>query len=81
MELLTLLIAGAIAGTAAGLLGIGGGVVIVPVLSLVFVGQHVDPDLIIKMAVGTSLATIVVTAISSVLAHHRHGMCVGTFLR
>ncbi len=73
MELLTLLIAGAIAGTAAGLLGIGGGVVIVPVLSLVFVGQHVDPDLIIKIAVGTSLATIVVTAISSVLAHHRHG--------
>ena len=73
MELFTLLIAGAVAGLAAGLLGIGGGVVIVPVLSLVFVDQNVDPELIIKIAVGTSLATIVVTAISSVLAHHRHG--------
>jgi uncharacterized membrane protein YfcA len=73
MQLLTLLIAGAAAGTAAGLLGIGGGIIIVPVLSLVFVSEGVDPDILIKVAVGTSLATIVVTAISSIWAHHKRG--------
>ncbi len=73
MELVTLLIAGAVAGTAAGLLGIGGGVIIVPVLSLVFAREGVDPEILIKVAVGTSLATIVVTAISSIWAHHRRG--------
>ncbi|MES9944264.1 MAG: sulfite exporter TauE/SafE family protein [Candidatus Thiodiazotropha sp.] len=73
MQLLTLLVAGAAAGTAAGLLGIGGGVIIVPVLSLVFVSEGVDPDILIKVAVGTSLATIVVTAISSIWAHHKRG--------
>lgn len=73
MELLTLLLAGAVAGTAAGLLGIGGGVIIVPVLSLVFARQGVDPQILIKVAVGTSLASIMVTATSSVLAHHRRG--------
>jgi hypothetical protein len=73
MELTTLLAAGAMAGTAAGLLGIGGGVIIVPVLSLVFAAEGVDPEIIIKVAVGTSLATIMVTAVSSTWAHHRHG--------
>lgn len=71
MQLVTLLAAGAAAGTAAGLLGIGGGVIIVPVLSLVFASEGVDPDILIKVAVGTSLATIMVTAISSIWAHHR----------
>ena len=73
MQLLTLLVAGAAAGTAAGLLGIGGGVIIVPVLSLVFVSEEVDPDILIKVAVGTSLATIVITAVSSIWAHHKRG--------
>jgi uncharacterized protein len=73
MDLLTLLVAGAFAGTAAGLLGIGGGVIIVPVLSLVFATEGVDNAILIKVAVGTSLATIVVTAISSIWAHHRRG--------
>jgi uncharacterized membrane protein YfcA len=73
MQLLTLLVAGAAAGTAAGLLGIGGGVIIVPVLALVFTREGVDPEILIKVAVGTSLATIVVTAVSSIWAHHRRG--------
>ena len=73
MELLTLLAAGALAGTVAGLLGIGGGVIIVPVLALVFEAQGVHPEIVIKVAVGTSLATIVVTALSSIWAHHRRG--------
>ena len=71
MELIILLSAGAVAGIAAGLLGIGGGVIIVPVLSLVFASQAVDASILIKVAVGTSLATIMVTSISSVWAHHR----------
>jgi uncharacterized membrane protein YfcA len=73
MDLMALLIAGALAGTAAGLLGIGGGVIIVPVLSLVFESEGVAPDVIIKVAIGTSLATIAITAISSVWAHHKKG--------
>lgn len=66
-----LLVTGAIAGMLAGLLGIGGGIVIVPALSLVFIRQGVDTDILIKVAIGTSLATIVVTAISSIWVHHR----------
>jgi uncharacterized protein len=73
VNLMTLLLAGAFAGTAAGLLGIGGGVIIVPVLSLVFASEGVDEAILIKVAVGTSLATIVITAISSIWAHHRRG--------
>lgn len=71
MDITTLLLAGAGAGTAAGLLGIGGGVIIVPVLSLVFIAEGVHPDILIKVAIGTSLATIVITAISSIWMHHR----------
>lgn len=73
MEIVTLLIAGAIAGTLAGLLGIGGGIIIVPVISLILTAQGVSADVIIKVAVGTSLATIMVTAMSSVYAHNKKG--------
>jgi uncharacterized membrane protein YfcA len=62
---------GAIAGVMAGLLGIGGGALIVPVLAIVFESQKMDADIIMQAALGTSLATIVFTALSSVLAHHR----------
>ncbi|HHQ42043.1 MAG TPA: sulfite exporter TauE/SafE family protein [Chromatiales bacterium] len=68
--LLTLAAAGALAGTLAGLLGIGGGIVVVPVLALVFAGQGVGEAVRMHLAVGTSLATIVVTAAASVRAHH-----------
>ena len=73
MEIVTLLVAGAIAGTLAGLLGIGGGIIIVPVVSLILEAQGVSTDIVIKVAVGTSLATIMITAISSVYAHNRKG--------
>ncbi|WP_455199301.1 TSUP family transporter, partial [Kaarinaea lacus] len=66
MDLTTLLISGAIAGTLAGLLGIGGGIVIVPIVTLLFENQGLDEGLAIKMALGTSLATIIVTAITSI---------------
>ena len=67
------LLLGAFAGTIAGLLGVGGGLIIVPVLVFVFTRQHVDPAVIVHLAVGTSLATIVFTSISSVRAHHQRG--------
>jgi len=73
MELLTLLLMGGLAGVLAGLLGIGGGALIVPVLVIVFEAQRVEPAIVMQLALGTSLATIVFTAVSSVAAHHRRG--------
>lgn len=74
METLLLYLAvGAFAGTLAGLFGVGGGLVIVPVLVFIFRGQGINEAIIIHLAVGTSLATIVFTAISSVRAHHKRG--------
>lgn len=64
---------GVIAGFVAGLLGVGGGLIIVPVLILIFQINNFAPDLIVHMAVGTSLATIIFTSLSSIYAHHyRH---------
>lgn len=67
------LVLGALAGLAAGLFGIGGGIVIVPVLTLSFEAQGVADEVLIHLAIGTSLATIVVTSISAMYAHHRRG--------
>ncbi len=64
---------GAFAGTVAGLLGVGGGLIIVPVLAALFANQGIDSSIIMHLAVGTSLATIVVTSSSSVYSHHKHG--------
>ncbi len=71
--LLLYLLLGAFAGLMAGLLGVGGGLVIVPVLAFVFAQQGVAEPVIMHLAIGTSLATIVFTSLSSVHAHHRHG--------
>jgi uncharacterized membrane protein YfcA len=71
--LLIYLLVGAFAGLIAGLLGVGGGLIIVPVLVFVFQGQGVSSDVIVHLAIGTSLATIAITSISSMRAHHRHG--------
>jgi hypothetical protein len=67
------LVLGALAGTMAGLFGIGGGLVIVPVLIFSFDLQGVSSDIAAHLAVGTSLATIVFTSISSIRSHHLHG--------
>ena len=72
-DLLLLLITGAFAGILAGLLGVGGGVVIVPVLIFIFQYQGIDPSIIMHTAIGTSLATIVFTSMSSIRAHQAHG--------
>ena len=64
---------GLIAGVLAGLLGVGGGLVIVPMLVYCFAWQHIQPDLIMHLALGTSLASIIFTSISSFMSHHRRG--------
>lgn len=64
---------GALAGTLAGLFGIGGGLIIVPVLIFSFSSQGISADIAVHMAVGTSLATIVFTSLSSIRSHHIHG--------
>ena len=71
--LLIYLLAGAVAGLIGGLFGLGGGVVMVPVLLLVFAAQGLPEAVIMHMAVGSSLAVIVLTSLSSVRAHHHLG--------
>jgi uncharacterized membrane protein YfcA len=64
---------GLLTGFLAGLLGIGGGMVMVPFLTLMLGDQGVSADLAVKMAIATSMATIIFTSISSVRAHHKKG--------
>lgn len=75
MDAMTIVIAmaatGAVGGLLAGLLGVGGGIVIVPVLEIVLGILGVDESIRMHVAVGTSLATIVSTSVSSALAHYR----------
>lgn len=58
-------------GFLAGLLGIGGGMLMVPFITLIMSNRGVAPDLAVKMAIATSMATIIFTSISSVWAHHK----------
>lgn len=67
------LLLGAAAGTMAGLFGVGGGLIIVPVLALAFEWQGIAPELLMHLAIGTSLATIVITGASSAYGHFRKG--------
>ncbi|MFH1468133.1 MAG: sulfite exporter TauE/SafE family protein [Pseudomonadota bacterium] len=64
---------GAVAGLLAGLFGVGGGIVIVPILVLAFDTQGVPAEVAMHAAVATSLATIVFTSCSSALSHQRRG--------
>ena len=64
---------GVIVGIIAGLLGIGGGVVIVPILVFVFTAQGFSAHHMMQIALATSLGSIVFTSVSSFMTHHRHG--------
>ncbi len=64
---------GAIVGILAGLLGVGGGTVIVPILATIFPMQGVLPQYVQQMALGTSLASIMVTSVSSAYSHNKKG--------
>jgi len=70
---LTLVLTGAVAGVVAGLLGVGGGIVIVPVLYFLFGAIGLDDAVRMHQAVATSLATFLVTASVSARAHDRRG--------
>jgi len=83
---------GAVTGFLAGLFGIGGGGVMVPVLTMLFIAQGFPTEHLVHLALATSMAAIVPTAIASLRAHHRHravmwpvvvkispGILVGTF--
>ena len=65
------LLAGVFAGITAGLFGVGGGLVVVPILISVFAWQGVSPDVLTHLAISTSLATIIFTSTSSVLKHNQ----------
>lgn len=73
MTYLLLALTGAFAGTLGGLFGIGGGIIIVPVLFAVLTGAGADPEVAAKTAIATSLATIIVTSLRSLRAHHKKG--------
>lgn len=92
MMMLIYVLVGAVTGVLAGLFGVGGGTVIVPALILTLAWQGISPEVSTHMAIGTSLAAISITSLSSIYAHQqraavdwRHvwqltpGVCVGVW--
>jgi uncharacterized protein len=71
--ILELALLGTVTGFLAGLLGIGGGMLMVPFVTIILTSKGYPPDYTVKMAVATSLATICFTSLSSVRAHQRRG--------
>jgi uncharacterized membrane protein YfcA len=71
--LIAYLMVGAFVGFLAGLLGIGGGMTLVPVLAALFAAQQLAPEHTVHLALGTGMASIMFTSSASVREHHRHG--------
>ncbi len=71
--ILELALLGVATGFLAGLLGIGGGMLMVPFITIILASKGYPAEYTVKMAVATSLATICFTSLSSVRAHHRRG--------
>jgi uncharacterized membrane protein YfcA len=72
-DILMLMLCGSISGFLAGLLGIGGGMILVPFMILVFNHLGFNQEVIVHMAIATGMATILFTTSSAILAHHKHG--------
>ena len=72
---------GAIAGVLAGLLGVGGGLIIVPMLMFCFTRLGLPPESMMHLALGTSMASIAFTSVSSFMAHHKRGAVVWAAVR
>ncbi|HUX82467.1 MAG TPA: sulfite exporter TauE/SafE family protein, partial [Halothiobacillus sp.] len=68
-----LLVAGAVGGLLAGLLGVGGGIVLVPILFHIYTGLGMSAEIAMPLSVGTSLSTIIFTSLMSARSHHRRG--------
>ncbi len=64
---------GLFSGFCAGMFGVGGGAVIVPILTSMFVAQAIPHEHVLHLALGSSMATIVFTSLSSLRAHHKRG--------
>jgi len=71
MIIMSYLIAGIFAGLTAGLFGVGGGLIVVPILVVAFQWQGFSPEILTHLAIGTSLATIIFTSASSIFSHHQ----------
>ena len=72
MTLFFYLLLGLISGTLAGFFGIGGGVILVPILLLCFKFLKFNNDIVMHMALGTSLSCILINSINSSIAHHKN---------
>lgn len=68
--LLLLVSLGALVGVAAGLLGVGGGAIMVPAFTALFLSEGVSDSQLVQLALGTSMASIIMTSIASLRAHH-----------
>lgn len=73
LEWIAYIVLGLLAGFVAGLFGVGGGLIIVPVLTFIFAAHHFSEQYAMHLALGTALASIIFTSISSLRAHHAHG--------
>lgn len=71
--LVALIVIGAMTGFMAGLLGVGGGMMLVPFMTFLFTVNQFPAELVVKIAIATSLATILFTSVSSLRAHHKGG--------
>jgi uncharacterized membrane protein YfcA len=72
-DILMLMLCGSISGFLAGLLGIGGGMILVPFMILVFNHLGFSQEVIVHMAIATGMCTILFTTSSAIWAHHKHG--------
>lgn len=71
--IIAFLVLGVVVGFMAGLLGIGGGGIMVPILTSIFLAQGVPVEQVVHMALGTSMASIIFTSFASMRAHHKKG--------